>query len=51
MYIICINMTEVNLSLFVDRLFHENFSPIPRSEICSKDWREIFMKQSANKYT
>ena len=39
-------ITEVNLSEFVYRLAHEAFSPI---YICSRDWREIFMKQSVNK--
>ena len=39
-------ITEVNLSAFVYRLFHEDFSPIVGTNL---DWREIFMKQSVNK--
>ena len=47
----CTKITEVNLSAFVYRLFHEDFSPIVGSNliIWSDDWREIFMKQSVNK--
>ena len=38
-------ITKVNLSIFVYRLFHENFSPIVGTNlICSNDWREIFIK-------
>ena len=38
-------ITEVNLSAFAYRLFHEEFSSIVRA----KFRREIFMKQPVNK--
>ena len=41
LYFLCTTITEVNVSVFVDRLFYEDV----RSNICSDDWREIFMKQ------
>ena len=49
-----IEITEVNLSAFVFRRFHEDLSPVVRTNIqyiyiCSDDWGEIFMKQSVNK--
>ena len=51
---LCTKITEVNLSAFVYKLFHEDFSPIIETnlgvcEICSDDWREIVMKQSVYK--
>ena len=46
-------ITEVNLSVIVYRLFHEDFSPIIGTNFFftfySSDWREVFMKQSVNK--
>ena len=41
-------ITEVDLSAFVYRLFHEDFSPIIRSKFVPVIG-EIFMKQSVNK--
>ena len=38
------NITEVHLSEFVYRLFHEEFSPIVGTNLL-----RIFMKQSVNK--
>ena len=44
------NITEVDLFVFDCRLFHDDFSPILRTNFRSEDRREIFMKQSVNKY-
>ena len=41
-------ITEVNLSAFVYRLYHENVSPIYLSPVITIN-REIFIKQSVNK--
>ena len=40
-------ITEVDLSAFVYRLFHEDFCPVIGAS--EKKVREIFMKQSVNK--
>ena len=45
----CNTSTEIagiDLFAFVHRLFHEDFSPIDGIV----NWREIFMKQSVDKY-
>ena len=37
------------LSVFVYRLFHEEFSPLIRTR-CPDEWTEIFMKQSGDEH-
>ena len=39
-------ITEVNLSVFASRLFHDDFSSLVGTQ---RDPREIFMKQSVDK--
>ena len=41
-------ITQDNLSAFVYKLFHDDFSRQMHNIICSSDWREIFMKQFAD---
>ena len=49
---LCTKITEVNLSEFVYRQFHEDFSLLIRTthRISSDEWKEIFMKRSVNKF-
>ena len=50
---LCTETSEVNLSAFIYRLFHEDFSSIigTMTELCLfDDWGEILMKQSVNKH-
>ena len=47
MYSDSTKITEVNLSVFIHRLFHEDVSPIVRTNLdpnLRDDWRDIFMK-------
>ena len=43
------NLSEVDLSAFIYRLFREDFSSVWTSAVHSDDGGEIFMKQSVNK--
>ena len=47
---LCTEITEVNLSAFVYKLFHEDFSSVYGMQLCARPslreyWRNLYMKQ------
>ena len=46
----CTKISEVNLSIYVYRLFREAFTPLFRTEESPEEWSESFTKQPLDKY-